>query len=365
MVGAAESGMAVVSAEPVDHWDQRFCSTVSSSVAVMGAGLFCHSRWTRIARLILRILFVIMSGQAVYHSIRSFKRDGFCQRSIRSSTFHLLFVVSNSWLIAHENRLESLVSRLTSVFKTAAPLKRLFLVNMTLTCTAMMLIIVETWNTAYNRYFAVPKDHTILFYVDLLSDIAHNALLEWVPLQTIFYAIIVRLLHVHRVHVMKTLVDDFVYCDWLQRVNAEVITLTSLNQETDALLSILPLSWFASGMASLPSYLVKLYDASDMIESMLSTILYTLPPFAVVLLLSQQDHELKGIIRQITDRLGGALQSPPSASACSTCLTFQRLTSLANERMTGCSFFDVDKSFLLSYDGTILTFAALTATYIK
>lgn len=48
---------------------------------------------------------------------------------------------------------------------------------------------------------------------------------------------------------------------------------------------------------------------------------------------------------------------------CDDILAIRELKSIKSIKFMGLSFFSIDKSFVLSYIGTVLTFSALISTY--
>jgi hypothetical protein len=143
--------------------------------------------------------------------------------------------------------------------------------------------------------------------------------------------------------------------------NAKLIRDSS--REFDNLLSLLPFLWFLFGIIGAPEAIISTvkHEGTDLILSCIVLLRNIVSPIVAAYLTSVTRCSINDMVNQAQDQV----MMHHTKGCCDDILVLRELDSVKAIRMTGLSFFEIDKSFIISYIGTVLTFAALISTYMN
>ena len=126
-------------------------------------------------------------------------------------------------------------------------------------------------------------------------------------------------------------------------------------------LSFLPFLWFLYGIVSVAGYVYGLMRHSGNTAEYLYALLDYLPPVIVVIAVSRSMEQLSVLIEEAVSLVA----SNESIKSSQQFLILRELDSLTAIQLTGLRYFTMNRSFLVSYVGSVLTFAALMAGFLK
>ena len=131
--------------------------------------------------------------------------------------------------------------------------------------------------------------------------------------------------------------------------------------EFEDLISLLPFLWFMGGIISSSAMVFKIVQNPSDISYLFYTVADYAPPIVVVIASARVTQN----IRTMTEDLMCAVNSNSHHGEGMKLLLLRELDSLRSLKLTGMSYFTLDRSFLLSYVGSVLTFAVLIAGFKK
>ena len=193
-------------------------------------------------------------------------------------------------------------------------------------------------------------------------EIASAFLEYWIMMTCIFYYTVLQVMYLHvKRHMDVVMLHASTKHLELALVCKAAFSITQSVEEFDRLMSPLPFLWFRFGMVSAAGSVYGIIkDPSDFMALVLLMQDY-LPPILVVCSATRVFERgvamAASICRQVT--------SNKSLETRQSILMLRELDSLKAMRLSGMGFFSLDKSFLLSYVGSVLTYAALIAGFTR
>ena len=122
----------------------------------------------------------------------------------------------------------------------------------------------------------------------------------------------------------------------------------------ERLFNLFPLLWFAFNMACLPGYVSQFGHQGLLVKVMLIG-RNLLPPMLLVLVVARQDERSARLASAAAD----VVVENPWLTWGSKLLLLRSLDAVSQSRRTGMRFFSLNKSFLVSYSGALLSFGVL------
>lgn len=145
----------------------------------------------------------------------------------------------------------------------------------------------------------------------------------------------------------------------IDKIITTVESIARVFDEFEHRLSMLPFLWFLNGVAGS----TNIYDVIKSRESRLQSSLLVaqdyVPPILAVLSAAAVQTKLSKGIDLILHKIAGNR----SLEVGQKVILATEVKSLAKLKLTGMSFFNLNKEFLVSYLGSVLTFAVLIAGF--
>ena len=336
----------------------QILASCSLLLVLNGCNLFVTRRILLIVRCIFRVWFIVCAitlanGAAVeyYHSHLSLSFLAYL-------SYAFGFVVSCWILMMRRKRYEDLIAYLIS--------------NMTTTdLSSIRNLILAISVPLFVFYSAEIVTFNLLNYYPP-SDVARNKIVRnfvnlstsWIAYSAGFYVIVIKMLFLYHKSLLLDLVKQ-ISCGRIDHVtiSRKAKLIRDSSRDFDRLFSVFPFLWFVFGILGAPGALTRTVAMRG--AQQLVGLTFALRNFAtslmVALLVSVSKSSLSDTVNEAQDWI--MIQVLPGKSACEDGLAIRELDSIKSINFTGLSFFSLDKSFILSYIGTVCTFAALIASY--
>ena len=230
---------------------------------------------------------------------------------------------------------------------------------------SLALVAYGTHIILFAVTYIVRQIPTIKSPIDVLSTVHYAACVStvnWVPTTSVFYWIVLQLLVTYHKQQMLWLVLNLAN----KKIDYEVVrsTCRRVRESCESFennLSFLPFYWFLFGMVASTQSVYDLIRDPSNILSLSYTLFDYLPPILVVLAASHASEESIAMVNRVID----CVASSKALELANKFLMLRELESIRQLRQTGMSFFLLDRSFLVSYVGSVLTFAALIAGFTR
>lgn len=333
---------------------QQLLNICSLVLLFRGTNLFCRSRASRFLRLCLRLLYPCV------HLVYSYV---FWQEMIRSDETHFPL---NPFLF--------LLTSLVSTFNLMRNTERL---------EALIVYLIQNLNQSNTRnvvrhvcfYFAVYFLQVFIFITNQVTDhepkkelehvilqVVYNFVAEWILTTSIFYATLLHMLS----YVLDSKTKRILAWQRMLHFNPDIVTTTtasikSLIIEFEQLLSIQPFLWFLYGIAGSAGIVFDVIAKPESVMNVVFAAQDYLPPILVVLWAAKIQERLC----DDADRVIQTLVTAKAIKGSERIILIMELESLKKAKLTGLSFFTLNKEFIASYVGSVLTFAALIAGFSK
>lgn len=185
---------------------------------------------------------------------------------------------------------------------------------------------------------------------------------DWIIMTCAFYFVALRLLYSslqQQLSRVKQCVRSGNLASGAIRVSAK--QMRGSCDEFDRLFGIMPFMWFLFGILAAPDTLSEISHFDGNVSELISNLQVFSVPVLVVLLAAAEHSSLVQVVHQIQDLLSRSESLSPGQES----LILRDLDSLTQFQFTGLAFFSLDRSFILSYVGTVATFAALIASFAR
>lgn len=336
-------------------WILRSCSL---ALVLNGCNLFVRSRFGELVRSFF--LLWVVAAFAWYIKDSS---DIYAQR--KGISFGCVSQLSNAiGLVACILPLSRRKKQVESFVRTIVPRVReqdLHRIQTEIWCLNIGLLaynVIEVLIQLARRVIEGPDPftlHTISWLVRFGSN--------WILSTTGFYLIMVRLLIASHstllLRATRNLSDRGSHVSF--RIRWTLKSIQDTNDEFERLFSVMPFMWFMLGALTAPAgiTMAKVTGLMGYLYAVFMIRLFVFP-IAVTLIL---DHLQSALRTQVIQAQVLVLKSR-AMEAMEELLVLRDLDQVADMRFTGFSFFILNKSFVLSYVGSVVTFAALIANYI-
>lgn len=313
-----------------------------------GSNFFVKSEVGRRIRCLFRILFVIVSCFFAYLTFVFWRSFGLSLTFLSFAAYSCGFVSCYVVLILRRKSCESLMRQIMRRV-TQTDLHRVWK-------EAVVLLVLTSVLWVYDYVVALTSwsRSDASYYVNSVTEALTP---NWIMVTCSFYVIVFRLLSFYQIRIMQNAIRSATN----EPRKLDVIQITARlirdsNDEFDRLFSLMPFMWFAHGIISTPSYVSYLRSSLSLLP-MISTSVFA--PIVVVMVISCVQSSMDRLLMEAKDLIA---RNQVIASS-EKLLLLRDLNLLKEIRFTGLSFFQLDKSFVLAYSGSVVTFSALIATY--
>ena len=175
-----------------------------------------------------------------------------------------------------------------------------------------------------------------------------------------FYCIVLHILLVHQKEIIRKISPN------IQSVRDSRRMICLMVERFERKLSYLPFVWFLNGIVS-TSYFTMRTTSSESLHEIVTSVSWIItsvtPPVIVCIVVSKIEESIARGIDACHDRISHSVRMTASESLLlKTELDSIKQTAM---RVTGLSFFTLNRSLAISYLGNLITFVALIGTYIK
>jgi len=291
------------------------------------------------------------------HIVSGWRRKG--------PSFHLLINVSflvgafasHAVLFVKQSKLETFISHMADQvhLSDARPLVRKL---------SVLLTFLLVQNAVYIVYqvLQVQKSESQRQLIDSVFAVSFGPTCFWIMSTCVFYWTILNIFLLFHERQLAMLCDPITgkLVDHAHVCNVVNLVMDSANT-FDQLLSPLPFVWFAHGMVSSSGLIYGLIEnPSDYIN-----LFFTLHDYVPQILVAISAARIVGKVKEMAATAGRLVRSSKSISQVDKILLLYELDTLRALELTGMSYFSLDRSFVLSYVGSVMTFAALMAGFTK
>lgn len=339
---------------------KQVLASCSLLLAFNGANLFIRSRFLRSIRWTCRIWCLGSILTLIFGNILQFRESGISLTSLAYSSYALSFGVCNTYLISRRERLEQLFAYfLSNITKQQIVKLRRYIgiVNLSILTFSLTEYLVGEFEVMSKE----PPDPRLVSFFGLLWNVMIITT-DWIPLTCGFYVIGMRLLSLYH----KNLVENCVI--QIQNGNTDLMEISKTaklirnsSREFDDIFSILPFLWFLFGIVGAPKAIHRAAGSQGILQflSCMFLIRNIIAPIIAAYVTSIDRSSISDLVDQAQDQV----MMHHAKGASDDMFVVAELNSIKSIKFTGLSFFEIDKSFIISYIGTVLTFAALISTY--
>lgn len=330
-----------------------------------GSNLFVSSLCGRYFRWLFRLFSFIVIAYCFKFTVTQCMANGLSLISIESFSFSCGFMLANIILILRTTRSELLLRNLVSSIppaKLSSLYKKIILLIILMNVFRVMELAIGDSLSSELGYKSKHSSQTV---VDLVSDAAEfvvEPFMDWPLTTTSFYWIAANILMLYKNQISTCLQQKLTMnrYDFLNVMRA-VKDITTAHSEFESLYSFLPFLWLLDGILSTPgnlNFLRHSYNTRN-ISHAFKTVRYATPAFVVICWIFKSHESLCETI----DQIEGMIAICDKMAFSEKSFVIRELDKLRRLKLTGMSFFNLDRSFIMSYTGTVFTFAALIASY--
>ena len=330
------------------------CSLI---LAPSGGQMFLQSRAAIAFRSFLRIWFVAAVLAAVHSAWRAWNDGGTSIRLLNHISYIHGMTVSHALLFWKRRQLEQFFMKLADGIdvKDCHHLIRWIYILLLLYLTQV------TYFVASRTRSLISGDVQTAF--DIIRKIIYASSIgpaHWIVSSSIFYWIVLQMMfmfqkgkleHLKRYVSLRKLDYQVAY--------TAICSIMKVAVEFEDLISLLPFLWFMGGIVSSSAIVYRIVQNPSDISALLYTMADYAPPIVVVIAAAR----VTQTICRLTEDIMCAVNSNSHHGEGMKLLLLRELDSLKTLKLTGMSYFTLDRSFLLSYIGSILTFAVLIAGF--
>lgn len=327
-------------------------ASCSLLLVLTGCNLFVRSKFLKAIRWTLRVWFIVCSLLILNGMSEKYRKTKLSLSSLAYTSYAFGLSVSFGYLLVYRKRYESL---LTSLIHTATEndlqrwRKMIGKVNVLLTIFYPIEIVMNQ----IAGFLSLPSQTLSLDNSQVMWTLV-SLFTNWVSSTCGFYVIVKKLLFLCH----KELLLDSVNRLSSGRIELPVISrraklIRDSSRDFDQLFSIFPFLWFFFGILGAPLNLLSMAKLSgiDQLMGLMFFVRNTVIPVVAAIPISMDQSALFDTVSQAQD----LIMMHHTKGACDDGLAIRELESIKSIKFTGMSFFNIDKSFILSYIGTILT----------
>lgn len=320
-------------------------------LVMRGSHFFAQSRPRVLMQYVLLVWFIITSAMYACESLKFWKSDGLAFTSIGLTTVVAASVTVNAVLMTRQKAIESLLLRLVQRLEShqlRALLKQMNRINI----LAMIAFLVQPFlwiNIIVRRPFNIW----------LLVSLVARLNLHFAIATSFVYYIFVQTLLLHH----RNLIRDCYQDPRTHVIVRAAKSILELSHKFEQLFNVLPFLWFVYGILGAPVTFATLRPSLTLHFVLLfSQIAFTfVSPVLVVIAVDR----LRASLSRETDDLRDWVLDRTRDPGAEELHMIYNLESVKRIRFTGISAFTLDRSFVLTYIGTIATFAALISSYVN
>ena len=316
------------------------------------------TRGWRIVHLISHLLSLLAFAHFCFICFQAYVTYGISQRTLAAVVFTMTAFACRLILWIRRDKLRTLL------IKTIAGLDSESVGALTGSINACLAVwlLVFLLHLSSVAYTVVTQNGGLALQ---LTRIVQLPIIFWIMTTVVFYAgvllILSRLLVLQMQRITATLASlCFLKADVLLTVSRLHSMQSSISEFDDAM-SSLPFLWFLLGITCSSGYLSQLISSGGQLITFVYFSQDYLPPVVLVLLISRLKRRLEREARQASQ----SLASHPCISSGEKMLLLREMDLVVGSEVTGASFFPLNKTFLVSYLGSVLTFAVLIAGLMK
>jgi hypothetical protein len=308
----------------------------------------------RVGRSACRVMLVIMIGGLLVRAFtygERIREHGLTNETLWTMSYLLTKVICYTAIIMRQKRIERLVRSISTDIPADKRIQRVIRMSRLFTTIFLVQVIVNITNG-----ILVINRHTIVDVMMLVSKFTS----QWIMITSIFYWNMLQLLSIfaeQQLACIKVNVESK-YSDMVFVVT-RLTTIADRVREFERLFSPIPFLWFAFAIISASATVFSVIrNPSDYLNLFYNTMDY-LPPILVVMAVD----DVFGKLRNESDILTTGVTLNSSVGIGDKILLINEIKKLKELRLTGMNFFSLDRSFILSYIASVLTFAALIAGF--
>ena len=335
---------------------RRLLDRCSLVLCFTGANLFARTNCSIIIRWILRVWFLSALIPIAYDWFQIAKM-GKHGEMMTLPVFLIAAITAIGLLVLKSKHLELFLECMVNDISQSD--QKIMLQNLNyihLLCVLMISFLAVT-----HVYQLIPfAGKTSLRIIYRIYKVACICTTYWGFSSCVFYWIALRIMSFYHKHQMKLITHVASQESCNHRIIGPIIK--SIRNSLIAFehnLSFLPFLWFMYGMISSAAYVYSLMRGAGNAVEVLFALLDYLPPLIVVVAVSRAMEQLSVLVEEAISFVA----SNESIKSSQQFLILRELDSLKAMRLTGMSYFTLDRSFVVSYIGSVLTFAALMAGF--
>lgn len=333
----------------------KVVSRASLVLFFMGSNLGIHTPFVKIVRLLMRLIYVLNAIYSLVSLVPRFVGNEWSLGLIAATSWTISLIFSNSLLMFKQRSLETFLIELVDEIEASEcrELSRNFTIR---SICAFVFTIIVTAKRAYPHFMTSQPD---LLLVGFLNPISQMASAYWILITVTFYWSAFDILIKYQERKLKLLIRrlnrepiDFI------AVHETLQSISSAASRFEEILSFLPVIWFGNNFISGAGILSLNFAHSDADGYVILFHDY-FPPLLLILLTCRGINSISALVQEAVR--AACLQNVSSGKIL---LTITELRGMSDMQLTGMSFFSMDKSFFLSFIGSVLTFAALFQSYM-
>ena len=326
-----------------------------------GGHMFLQSRAAIVFGCVLKIWFVAAVLASAHSVWRIWNDGGTSIRLLNAISYFSGMIVSHALLFWKRRKVEQLLTKLADGIDEMDCLNliRWIYMLMLLYLSQVIYFVVAQAYRFINGEFRT----TLVIIKRIISTssigpaywIASSSIFYWTVMQMMFMFQKGKLEHLKRyVSIQKEKLD-------YQVAYVAICAIKKVVVEFENLISLLPFLWFMYGTISSSAMVFKIVKNPSDISNLFYTVADYAPPVVVVIAAARVAQN----IGRLTEDIMCAVNSNSHHGEGMKLLLLRELDSLKALKLTGMSYFTLDRSFLLSYIGSVLTFAVLIAGFKK
>ena len=336
----------------------KVLSRMSLVLFFMGSNMSICSRWLKLLRLLFLAVFIISGANVIRMLVLRFSWDPFTLGLLANCSWTMAFILSNFLLIWRHRRLEQFMTSMID-FIDLSDVRTLGRRCIMRTGGIFLFMALATIRGNYSKFMTSDPESILMTFLNCILQLSNS---YWILTTSMFYGTVVELLLLFHGRKLDLLLQhlsrghcdfDFVY-DTAQSLIASVARF-------EELMSFLPVLWFGNNLISGAGILkISFAHAGANGNGIVIMIHDYLPPMLVVLSACRGMNARASLVDKAVTAV-----AQKNVSGEEKLLAMTELRRLADmTQLTGMSFFTMDKNFLLSFVGAVLTYAALFQSYI-
>ena len=335
---------------------QQLLDRCSLVLFLSGAHLFARTRKAKLVRCVLRVWFLC----AIIPLIKAwigFAEKGFGVAVMTYSTYICATITSNGVLMMRSKQLERFLEKLVKNINAndrKTILRKLSCVHGIYVAQIIILVIIII--SSFHPF----SDKSVLQIINNIYQAIGSCTTYWILSSCSFYWIALRIMSAHHKTLIKSLLQATFQKNCTYRMTEPMfLSIRQSSIEFERNLSFVPFLWFLYGVVgSSPLVYGLVRDPANALHVAYALLDYV-PPMIVVVAVSRSMERCF----ESSEKVVRVVASNESIKSSDQSLILRELDSMKTIRLTGMSYFTLDRSFLMSYVGSVLTFAALMAGF--